>query len=67
MEYYNQLLADYKKRYTKVWKDILAQKIKYKKTIFVNGPEIEHCSLDEQIYVFPVYLKPGKHNYIIQN
>lgn len=54
-------------QYQKQWYDTIADEIRYKKPYIANGEyleEIGHPS-EEQLYVFPCFLRAGRQNYIV--
>lgn len=54
-------------QYQRTWHDTLADEIRYKKPFMANGEllaEIDHPD-EEQLYVFPCFLKPGRQNYVV--
>lgn len=53
--------------YNKIWYELLSDNILYKKPFMGNGhylSEIQHPE-KEQLYVFPCFMRPGKHDYVV--
>ena len=49
------------------WKDILATHIKYRKVFIANSQYLDALPKGEVIYVYPIFLKPGKHQYVVKD
>lgn len=75
LENYEEVREHYKKRYLNNWRQTISSECRYRKPHLVNVEHLEKPSAhimiqessDDKVFVFPCFVRPGKHCYAVRS
>lgn len=72
IETYKMVKEEFKHKYLTKWRQIIQRECRYKNPVKINyeyledKPVLSPDDLNNKLYVFPCFMKPGKHYYTVR-